>query len=64
MTPEEFVDRARRRGGLSVKGLSELSGIAYQPLQRRLQGKTRFRLHEYLALCVLLGLDPRGYQKG
>ena len=62
MTPEEFVDRARLDRKFSVKELGERSGLPYQHLARCLQGKTHFRLYEYLALCALLKLDPRAYR--
>lgn len=63
MTPEKWINENRVQRRMTIKELSERAGIKYQSLQRALSGKGRINLLDYLRLCVLLDLDPRGYRK-
>lgn len=65
MTPEQMIAEGIKRRGKTVKAVSIQTGIAYQRLTFCLGGRSRkgFRPDEYLRLCVLLELDPRGYQQ-
>lgn len=65
MTPEQMVLKEIRSRGMTIKDVSIKAGICYQRLTFCLKGRSRrgFRPDEYLRLCVLLELDPRGYQQ-
>lgn len=61
MTPEQMIYSEIRRRGWSIAQASRELEVGYQMLWRCMRGKSELRLHEYLNLCALLDLDPRGY---
>lgn len=61
MTPEEMVRNAIEDRGMTIRAVSRKTGITYSRLQPSVRGRRELRADEYLILCRLLGLDPRGY---
>ena len=64
MTPEEMIRNAVKDRGMTIKAVSDRSGVKYSLLQPSLQGRRELRADEYLKLCACLELDPRGYRVG
>lgn len=62
MTPEKMVENAIRERGMTLKAVSIKTGISYSRLQPSMRGRRELRADEYIALCGLLNLEPRGYQ--
>ena len=44
--------------GMTIKFLSEKTGIPYSMLQPCLCGRREFRADEYFKVCYCLGIDP------
>ena len=63
MSPEEMILRAIEDRGMTIATASKRSGVRYSLLQPSLRGRRELRADEYLRLCSLLGLDPRGYRE-
>ena len=63
MTPEQMIKEAVKQSGMTIKAVSDRSGVRYSCLQPSLQGRRELRADEYLKLCGLLNLDPRGFQE-
>ena len=63
MTPEQMIAAEIKRRGMKIKTVSTRAEVKYSCLQPSLKGKRELRADEYLRLCVLLDLDPRGYQQ-
>lgn len=61
MTPEQMISAEIRKRGMTIKTASDRAEVKYSCLQPSLKGKRELRADEYLRLCVLLELDPRGY---
>lgn len=62
MTPEKMIYEEIKRRGMTIKTVSDRAKVKYSCLQPSLKGRRELRADEYLRLCVLLELDPRGYQ--
>lgn len=63
MTPEMMVDQAIKDRGMTIQAVCKRTGISYSRLQPSLRGRRELRANEYLSLCALLELDPRGFRK-
>lgn len=63
MTPEEMVKNEIKRRGMTLRTVSDRAGVKYSALQPSMSGARELRADEYLRLCALLELDPRGYRK-
>ena len=63
MTPEMYIRNEIEDRGIKLTALSNKTGITYQRLQTCVRGLRNMRIDEYLALCSLFNLDPRGYLK-
>ncbi len=63
MTPEQMIAAEIKRRGMTIRTASTRAAVKYSCLQPSLKGKRELRADEYLRLCVLLDLDPRGYQQ-
>lgn len=62
MTPERMIEKEIVRRGMTLREAGRRSGVKYSALQSSLHGKRKLRVPEYLALCAMLNLDPRGYR--
>lgn len=63
MTPEQMIKEAVKQSGMTIKAVSDRSGVKYSCLQPSLKGRRELRADEYLRLCMVLELDPRGFQE-
>lgn len=63
MTPEQMIAEEIKRRGMTIRTASTRAEVKYSCLQPSLKGKRELWADEYLRLCVLLDLDPRGYQQ-
>lgn len=61
MTPEMYVEKAIKDAGMTLKAVSVRSGVPYSKLQPSVRGRRELRADEYLSVCAILGLDPRGH---
>jgi len=62
MTPEKYIRNAIKDSGMMFKAVSDKTGIKYSTLQMALAGKTKLKVPDYITLCSLFDIDPRGYQ--
>ena len=63
MTPERMIDMEIKDRGMTIKAVSIRTGIPYSKLQPSMRGRRELRADEYMKLCALLDVDPRGYRK-
>lgn len=52
------INEERAMRGMTIKFLSEKTGIPYSMLQPCLCGRREFRADEYFKVCYCLGIDP------
>ena len=64
MTPEQMIENEINERGMTLKAVSIKTGIPYSRLQPSMRGRRELRADEYLRLCALLNLDPRGFSGG
>lgn len=64
MTPEQMIENEINERGMTLKAVSNKTGIPYSRLQPSMRGKRELRADEYLRLCALFKLDPRGFSGG
>lgn len=62
MTPEQMICAEIEKRGMTIKAVSARSGVKYSCLQPSLRGRRELRADEYIAICQILELDPRGYK--
>lgn len=55
------IERIRRRQGIPVAELARRIGVDRKRLWRVLNGRREMRVDEFLALCVVLRVDPRAF---
>lgn len=63
MTPEQMIRNEVERRGMTMRTVSDRSGVKYSCLQPSLKGKRELRADEYIALCQMFEIDPRKYQR-
>ena len=63
MTPEEMIRDAIKERGMTIATAAKRADVKYSALQPSLAGRRKLRADEYLRLCSLFGLDPRGYRE-
>lgn len=56
---EDVIARAVKESGMTIRAVSNKTGITYGKLQPSLCGYRELRADEYLRLCALLKVDPR-----
>lgn len=56
--PAMKINEERKNRGMSIKYLSDKTGIPYSVLQPCLSCRRELRVNEYFAVCDFLGLDP------
>lgn len=56
--PAIKINEERKNRGMSIKYLSDKTGIPYSILQPCLSERREFRASEYFAVCNFLGMDP------
>lgn len=59
MSPEEYVKEAVVNRGMTLKFLSDKTGVKYSFVQPSVNGGRKFRADEYLKICAFLGIEPR-----
>lgn len=59
MSIERCIAKEVKRRGMTIKAVSNMSGVPYSKLQPSLLGRRELRADEFLSICELLGLDPR-----
>lgn len=64
MTPEQMIETAINERGMTLKAVSNKTGISYSRLQPSMRGRRELRADEYLRLCAFLDLNPRGFLGG
>lgn len=64
MTPEEMILKEIEKRGMTIMTVARRAGITYSRIQPSLRGRRELRADEYMSLCAVLDLDPRGYLKG
>ena len=57
-----MIEKEVVRRGMTLRETARRSGVKYSALQPSLHGKRKLRVPEYLALCAMLNLNPRGYR--
>lgn len=55
------IERARRERGIPIAELARRIGVDRKRLWRVLNGRREMRVDEFLALCVVLRVDPRAF---
>ena len=55
------IERARLERGISVAELARRIGVDRKRLWCVLNGKREMRVDEFLALCIVLRIDPRAF---
>lgn len=63
MTPEQMIENTIKEKGMTIQAVCNKTGVSYSRLQPSLRGRRELRANEYLELCAVLELDPRGYLK-
>ncbi|MCL1819398.1 MAG: helix-turn-helix domain-containing protein [Oscillospiraceae bacterium] len=58
MSPEESICKVIKRSGMTIKAVSERTGIPYNHLQPSLKGNREMRADEYITLCTFFRVDP------
>ena len=58
MRPEEWIRREIKKRKLTYRRIAKETGISYYRIQAG-----SFTPGQYLSLCALLELDPRGFRK-
>lgn len=53
-----LLARARRSQGMSCRKLARLARITERTLEAVERGNRPLKLHEFLTICTVLGLDP------
>ena len=59
MTPEQRIENEIKARGITIRFLSEKTGISYGRLHPTVKGKREFRADEFLTVCSFLKIDPR-----
>lgn len=54
----EVINKERAERGMTIKYLSEKTGVPYSALQPSLSGHREFRAPEFFTVCAFLGIDP------
>ena len=54
----EIINEEREAKGMTIRHLSEKTGVPYSALQPCLSGLREFRAPEFFAVCSYLGIDP------
>ena len=54
----EVINQEREARGMTIRHLSEKTGVPYSALQPCLSGHREFRAPEFFAVCRFLGIDP------
>ena len=50
--------------GISIRSLSDGSGVSYNPLYSSISGKRRLRADEFLSICDFLEISPDRFWDG
>lgn len=58
MSVEKRIALEIKRRGMTIRAVSNMSGVPYSKLQPSLQERRELRAEEFLAICQLLHLDP------
>lgn len=56
---ESIIASTIKESGMTLKAVSQKTGIPYGQLQPSMKGNRDLRADEFLQLCALLNLDPR-----
>lgn len=59
MKPERMIAGEIKSRGMSIKFLSERTGVPYGRLQPSLSGNRELRADEFLSICSFLQIDPK-----
>lgn len=54
----EVINDERVARGMTIRHISDKTGVPYSALQPTLAGHREFRAPEFFAVCNFLGLDP------
>ena len=55
---EKHIQTAIRGSGMTIKAVSDRTGIPYSHLQSSLRGNREMRADEYITLCIYFSLSP------
>lgn len=56
--PAALINQERIARGMSIKYLSDQTGVRYSVLQPSLTGRRELRVDEFFSLCKFLHMDP------
>jgi predicted transcriptional regulator len=58
MTCENIIANKVKESGMTIKTISDRTGVPYSKLQPSLRGRREFRADEYVRLCAFFGIEP------
>lgn len=58
MSTKERIAQAVEDSGMTIRALSDKTGIPYGRLQPSIRGRRELRADEFLSLCMVLHIDP------
>lgn len=58
MKPEQCIAKIIKEHGMTIKFVSNKTGIPYAHLQTSLTGRREMRADEFIDICRFLDLDP------
>lgn len=61
MSTAERIAQAVEDSGMTIRALSDKTGIPYGRLQPSIRGRREFRADEFLSVCMVLHIDPSDF---
>lgn len=63
MSVEKRIALEIKRRGMTIRAVSNMSGVPYSKLQPSLQERRELRAEEFLSICQILDMDPMAIAK-
>lgn len=63
MSVEKRIALEIKRRGMTIRAVSNMSGVPYSKLQPSLQERRELRADEFLSICQILDMDPMAVAK-
>lgn len=63
MSVEKRIALEIKRRGMTIRAVSNMSGVPYSKLQPSLQERRELRAEEFLSICKILDMDPMAIAK-